>query len=168
MHNTLRAPCITLPPSPAPRLLWVAVHSSLWELGSGLTQSSGPRGWSAPQPSPLGLSGGHGSVSSPRPGIPPRPAPCLCSSWRGPSISNPDVCWSCSSLLTCPARPRQQLFLRPTPGAGLSTLVSGHLQLSPALSCSSRCGPGAVAPWELVRKAGSQAPSQTDWMQISF
>lgn len=125
---------------------------ALWVLGSGQTQSSGP----------IGLSADHGSVSAPRPTSPPLLVPCLPSPWRGPSISNPSACQNCS-LLACPGRPTLCSYPGQPQELGPLHLGSWQLRLAPALSCSSWCGPGAVAPWELVleKQEFGRCPRQT-------
>lgn len=135
------APCTSLQPSAELCPLWVAVQTPA--PGAGFRPDSVL--W------PTDLSADHGSVSSLRPTSPPLSVPCLPSVWRGPSISNPSACQN-YSLLACPGRP--PLCSYPGQPQKLGHLHLGSWQLplwlSPALSCSSWYGPGAVAPWELM------------------
>ena len=138
-HRALRRPARVCSPAQNCALSGWPCRPRPRVLGSGQTQSFGP----------TDLSADHGSVSSLRPTSPPLPVPCLPSLWRGPSISNPSACQN-YSLLACPGRPPLCSYPGQPQKLGHLHLGSWQLRLSPALSCSSWCGPGAVAPWELV------------------
>ena len=126
-------------------------------LRSGWTQSSGPTGLSADQaqwaprdPHPRHFR----SPACPHPGEDhPSHTPALARTVPY-SLARAGLLFALN-----PGQPQELGHLH---------LGSWQLRLAPALSCSSWCGPGAVAPWELVleKQEFGRCPRQTGWASV--